>query len=83
MLICGSYDAFLSLLAALLLVVSCFVPVFSEIYLLCYRYGALNVQAGTLFCDADFQKEVSHTFSHTFAGARAISRGAVKFLSAC
>ena len=26
---------------------------------MCYhRYGALNVQAGTLFCDADFQKEV-------------------------
>ena len=31
---------------------------------MCYhRYGALNVQAGTLFCDADFQKEVKRPFA--------------------
>ena len=31
----------------------------------CHRYGAFNVQAGTLFCDADFQREVSGPLPQT------------------
>ena len=35
--------------------------ILKEVSLLPIRYGALNVQAGTLFCDSDFQKEVGHS----------------------
>ena len=38
----------------------CTVHDFEESSLLPIRYGALNVQAGTLFCDSDFQKEVGN-----------------------
>lgn len=35
------------------------IALFRDMLLDCCRYGALNVQAGTQFCDADFQKEVA------------------------
>ena len=38
--------------------VLCTYYVSEDTLLLPVRYGALNVQAGTLFCDSDFQKEV-------------------------
>ena len=41
--------------------VLCTVHTSEKVLLLSVRYGALNVQAGTLFCDSDFQEEVGNS----------------------